>query len=46
MVQAHSDYVYDPIDNYGHDFDLMIEAKAKELALLKYRDIMKTFLIE
>ena len=34
--QAHSDYVYDYIDTYGHDVDIMIEAKHKELAVEKY----------
>lgn len=38
--QAHSDYVYTPVDNYGCDYDMMIEAKAKELSLLRYRDIL------
>lgn len=42
LIQAHSDYVYDPINTYGHQFDLMIEAKAKELALLRYREILQT----
>ena len=42
LPQAHSDYVYKPIDTCGHKFDLMIEAKAKELALLKYRKILLT----
>jgi len=42
MPTAHSDYVYTPIDTHGHTFDLMIEAKAKELALLKYRKILLT----
>ena len=37
--QAHSDYVYDYIDNYGHDFDIMIEAKHKELAVQKYLEL-------
>jgi UV DNA damage endonuclease len=36
---AHSDYVYDNIESYGKDFDTVIEAKAKELALLHYRSI-------
>jgi len=36
---AHSDYVYDKIEDYGKDFDVVIEAKAKELALLKYRSV-------
>jgi len=35
-VQAHSDYVYDKIEMYGNDFDIMVEAKAKELAVDKY----------
>ena len=38
--QAHSDYVYTPVDNYGCEYDMMIEAKAKELCLLRYRDIL------
>ncbi len=38
--QAHSDYVIAEFDDYGHNFDVMIEAKHKELALLRYRDIM------
>jgi hypothetical protein len=28
-----------PIENYGHRIDVVLEAKAKELALFKYRDI-------
>ena len=38
--QAHSDYVYTPVNNYGCDYDMMIEAKAKELSLIRYRDIL------
>ena len=30
---AHSDFVNGPIDDYGYDLDVMIEAKMKELAL-------------
>ena len=37
--QAHSDYVYDYIDSYGNDVDIMIEAKHKELAIDKYKSI-------
>ena len=36
-LQAHSDYVNDIINTYDNDVDIMIEAKAKELALLEYR---------
>ena len=34
---AHSDYVYEKINNYGLRLDIVIEAKAKELAIAKYR---------
>jgi len=34
--RAHADYVYDFIDSYGLALDVEIEAKAKELATLKY----------
>lgn len=37
--QAHSDYVYNYIDLYGKDVDVMIEAKAKELAVISYLDL-------
>tara|TARA_R100000152_G_C6776621_1_gene205880 strand:- start:1479 stop:2390 length:912 start_codon:yes stop_codon:yes gene_type:complete len=38
--QAHSDYVVNEFSDYGHCIDVMIEAKHKELALLRYRDII------
>ena len=38
-VQAHSDYVYNKIEMYGNDFDIMVEAKAKELAVDKYLEL-------
>jgi len=34
--RAHADYIYDFIDSYGLALDVEIEAKAKELATLKY----------
>jgi UV DNA damage endonuclease len=37
--QAHSDYVLDYIDTYGNEVDIMVEAKAKELAVLRYKEI-------
>jgi len=37
--QAHSDYIYDYIDTYGNGVDIMIEAKAKEKALLRYKEL-------
>lgn len=36
-IQAHADYVYDDIDTFGHDVDIMLEVKQKEKALLEYR---------
>ena len=38
-AQAHSDYIRDHINHYGNRIDVMVEAKAKELAILKYQDI-------
>jgi len=37
--QAHSDYIIDYIDTYGNEVDIMVEAKAKELAVLKYKEL-------
>ena len=36
-VQAHADYIYEDIDTYGYDVDIMLECKQKEKALLQYR---------
>ena len=41
LPQAHSDYVYKPINTCGHNFDLMIEAKQKEKAVLRYKKILE-----
>ena len=38
--RAHADYVFSRIDDYGLDIDVDLEAKAKELALLKYRSFV------
>ena len=37
--QAHSDYVYEKINTYGNDIDIMIEAKHKELAVARYLEL-------
>jgi UV DNA damage endonuclease len=37
--RAHSDFISNKINTFDLDIDVMIEAKAKELALLKYRQI-------
>lgn len=36
--RAHSDYVNGPINLYGQDVDIMLEAKAKEQAMLRVRE--------
>jgi len=33
---AHADYVYEKINDYGNDIDIVLEVKKKELALFKY----------
>lgn len=35
---AHSDWLYEKIQNYGFEFDVELEVKMKEKALLKYLD--------
>ena len=37
-AQAHADMVYEKINDYGHAVDIEVEAKAKEVAVLKYLD--------
>lgn len=34
----HADYIYEEIKTYGHDIDIVCEVKAKDLAILKYRE--------
>lgn len=35
---AHADYIYEEIKTFGLDFDVEIEAKAKDLAVIRYRE--------
>lgn len=37
--RAHADYVFSRINDYGMNIDVDLEAKAKELALFKYRSL-------
>ena len=37
--QAHSDYVINKIETYGNEIDVMVEAKHKELAVQKYKEL-------
>ena len=39
-AQAHSDNYWSTIDTYGHDVDIMLECKHKELGLFKYRELL------
>ena len=39
--QAHSDYVFEKINDWGLDIDVVLEAKAKELSILKYRELFE-----
>ena len=36
--QAHSDFIFNKIDTFGHDIDVMIEAKQKELTVKDYKN--------
>ena len=36
VFRAHSDYIYDMINPYGKELDIIVEAKAKEKAVFKY----------
>lgn len=36
VERSHADYIYEPIQSYGIKADVELEAKAKDLALLKY----------
>lgn len=36
--QAHADFIYEKINLYGMNIDIELEAKAKEAALLKYKE--------
>jgi len=43
LERAHADYIYEPIETFDLEFDIEIESKAKDLAVLKYR---KDYLIK
>jgi UV DNA damage endonuclease len=36
--RAHHDYVLNEVNTYGYSVDIMVEAKAKELAVLEYKN--------
>jgi UV DNA damage endonuclease len=39
-ANAHSDSYWTAVDTYGHDVDVMLESKHKELALFKMRELL------
>lgn len=44
-INAHSDYIEKEIQDYGHRIDVMVEAKAKELAVERYKEKFENNLI-
>ena len=42
LIRAHSDFIEREINTYGQEFDLMIEAKQKECALLRYKELKES----
>ncbi len=46
LIRAHSDFIEREIPSYNKDFDIMIEAKQKEVALLRYLELEKNAELE
>jgi UV DNA damage endonuclease len=44
IARSHADYIYEQINPYGLTIDIEVEAKAKDLAVLKYRESYQTLL--
>jgi UV DNA damage endonuclease len=44
IARSHADHVYEKINNYGLAIDIEIEAKAKDLAVLQYREQFENLL--
>jgi UV DNA damage endonuclease len=44
IARSHADYIYEQINPYGLTLDIEVEAKAKDLAVLKYRESYQTLL--
>jgi UV DNA damage endonuclease len=44
-VVAHSDWLYEKIETYGMDFDIELEVKMKERALLEYDQKIEKILL-
>jgi len=44
IARSHADYIYEQINPYGLTLDIEVEAKAKDLAVLQYREKYQTLL--
>lgn len=44
IARSHADHIYEKINNYGLAIDIEVEAKAKDLAVLKYREQYESLL--
>ena len=44
IARSHADYIYEQINPYGLTLDIEVEAKSKDLAVLKYREQYNTLL--
>lgn len=44
LERSHANYVYEKIETFGCEFDIEIESKSKDLAVLKYRNDFKEYL--
>ena len=42
IARSHADYVYERIKDYGLSFDCEVEAKAKDLAVIRYRKSLES----
>lgn len=42
IARSHADYIYERIKDYGLKFDCEVEAKAKDLAVIRYREQLET----
>lgn len=46
LVRAHAGFIHRQIPAYGKSFDIMVEAKEKECALLRYRELQQARKLE
>lgn len=44
IARSHADYIYEKINSYNLPLDIEVEAKAKDLAVLRYREQYNTLL--